>query len=449
VVDPPDPAVWDVRDMRAALAARDINMVYRLLRRVGFSQRQIAALVGQSQSEVSEIIAGRRVSGYDVLERICTGLGVPRGYMGLAYSDIGDVLNGGVEPEVSEDVKRRAYLAAVSGLLFGEIGLGRAILGETAPLAWNQLVAVTSTLLPTRIGRSDVAALRALTEQMRALGWAGHAGMPEVLSPVTQRADRLLKVAEGREANLRALCSAAAELHTLAGWCAYDLHLFDLGRSHCDRALRLASDAGDLPAMVSAVLHAAWGEPDHDDGLKLCQLALFRLGDAEPGLERQLRVESAWRYAQIDYPDQARRELVTVHGLASVTDSLDAAVLQEGLGSVELSLGRLDIADQYATKAAYAYGEKGRRRGGAAAWIRRATIHARAGEPDTERLVPQALEAVGVVPSARGRAKLIPLEEALAARKTSTFMDLARRVRQVRQGTSITSPDTPLSGSGH
>jgi len=116
-----------------------------------------------------------------------------------------------------------------------------------------------------------------------------------------------------------------------------------------------------------------------------------------------------------------------------LTDSFDAAVLEEGLGSVELSLGRLDIADQYAAKAVHAYGEKGRR-GGAAARIRLATIHANAGEPDTERLVPQAIEAVGAVPSARGRAKLIPLEEALAARKTSTFMDLAARVRQVREG---------------
>ena len=34
--------------MRAALAARDISTVYRLLRRVGVSQRQIAALTGQA-----------------------------------------------------------------------------------------------------------------------------------------------------------------------------------------------------------------------------------------------------------------------------------------------------------------------------------------------------------------------------------------------------------------
>jgi transcriptional regulator with XRE-family HTH domain len=51
------------------------------------AQRRIAALTDQSQSEVSEIIAGRRVVvSYDVLVRISDGLGVPRGWMGLAAS---------------------------------------------------------------------------------------------------------------------------------------------------------------------------------------------------------------------------------------------------------------------------------------------------------------------------------------------------------------------------
>jgi hypothetical protein len=48
-------------DMREALAVRDIGAVYQLLQRYGVPQRRIAALVDQSQSEVSEIIAGRRV----------------------------------------------------------------------------------------------------------------------------------------------------------------------------------------------------------------------------------------------------------------------------------------------------------------------------------------------------------------------------------------------------
>ncbi len=46
--------------MRRLLAEHDIAGVYRLLQRHGVSQRVIAARTGQSQSEVSEIVAGRR-----------------------------------------------------------------------------------------------------------------------------------------------------------------------------------------------------------------------------------------------------------------------------------------------------------------------------------------------------------------------------------------------------
>src|SRR2546427_11611121 len=79
---------WEKQEMRNALAAREISTVYRLLRRTGVSQRQIAAMTGQSQSEVSEILKGRQVMAYDVLARIADGLGVPRGYMGLAYDEV-------------------------------------------------------------------------------------------------------------------------------------------------------------------------------------------------------------------------------------------------------------------------------------------------------------------------------------------------------------------------
>jgi predicted XRE-type DNA-binding protein len=82
--DKVDPEVWEEPVMRLALAARDITTVYRLLQKIGFSQQRIAAMTGQSQPEVSSIIHGRKVMAYDVLSRICDGLGAPRGYMGLA-----------------------------------------------------------------------------------------------------------------------------------------------------------------------------------------------------------------------------------------------------------------------------------------------------------------------------------------------------------------------------
>jgi transcriptional regulator with XRE-family HTH domain len=127
-----DPAVCENAEFRAALARRDISTVYRLLCRMGYSQRQISSLVGHSQSEVSDILKGRRVQAYDVLVRIADGLGVPRGWMGLALdattiAEMGRTNNetepAGVE---SEDVRRRQYLATTATILFG----GRVWIGK-------------------------------------------------------------------------------------------------------------------------------------------------------------------------------------------------------------------------------------------------------------------------------------------------------------------------------
>jgi hypothetical protein len=52
-----------------ALATRDIGAVYRLLNAAGVPQRDIAAMTGQSQFEVSEILKGHTVKGYDVFVR--------------------------------------------------------------------------------------------------------------------------------------------------------------------------------------------------------------------------------------------------------------------------------------------------------------------------------------------------------------------------------------------
>ena len=81
-----DPALYQRDDVRRILAALDIGALYRILQDAGVSQRQIAGLTGQSQSEVSEIVAGRRtVEDHQLLRRIVTGLGIPPELMGLSW----------------------------------------------------------------------------------------------------------------------------------------------------------------------------------------------------------------------------------------------------------------------------------------------------------------------------------------------------------------------------
>jgi plasmid maintenance system antidote protein VapI len=90
-----DRRAWQSPTLRKALAEHDLATVFRVLRRYGVSQRKLAAITDQSQSEISEIVGGRRVRSYDVLARIAEGFGIPRGWMGLAYDQEQDM-----EPEM-------------------------------------------------------------------------------------------------------------------------------------------------------------------------------------------------------------------------------------------------------------------------------------------------------------------------------------------------------------
>src|SRR3954471_12925488 len=117
--DQVDPALWHRADMRAALAARDIAGVFRLLQRVGVSQRRIAALTGQSQSEISEILAGRQVVSYDVLARIADGLGIARGQMGLAFDEDTARMVSGDNALIDNGPERPEAVARLTGLAVG------------------------------------------------------------------------------------------------------------------------------------------------------------------------------------------------------------------------------------------------------------------------------------------------------------------------------------------
>ncbi len=102
---------------RRALAQRDIAAVYRMLRDAGLSQASIAHATGQKQSEVSEIISGRQVQSVVLLERIADGLGVPRGWMGLAYApDSAAIVQD--EPQ-TEDLSDENLLRHAATVLWG------------------------------------------------------------------------------------------------------------------------------------------------------------------------------------------------------------------------------------------------------------------------------------------------------------------------------------------
>jgi transcriptional regulator with XRE-family HTH domain len=86
-VEPP-PEWWHETQMRRALATRDIGTVlHRLHQHHGLSLRAIGARTGLAQSQITAILQGRKVCRYDILARIADGLSIPRGLMGMAYTD--------------------------------------------------------------------------------------------------------------------------------------------------------------------------------------------------------------------------------------------------------------------------------------------------------------------------------------------------------------------------
>ena len=189
---PVDPALWETPAMRAALRARDIGAVYRLLQRAGVAQRQIAALTGQAQSDVSEILSGRSVKSYDLLARIAAGLGAPRGYLGLAYQE-------SAEPP---------------------------------------------TPAPGRLHPEHVAQLAAVTDLLRAVdAGAGGGACRDAALAQLRRGSRLLD-ARGAPEDRRRLRRALADLHLVAGWTTFDVGLPDAARRHFRHARTLAGDTG-------------------------------------------------------------------------------------------------------------------------------------------------------------------------------------------------------------
>jgi transcriptional regulator with XRE-family HTH domain len=417
---------------RRALAEHDIATVYRLLTESGISQHQIAHLTGQSQSEVSEILKGRRVvQGYDVLVRIADGLDVPRGWMGLAYDEVAEPAGLTVGQEVIDEEMKRRVLLALGGFTL----LGAPVLGEVLelPTPPNK-----PTPLPSRLGASDVAALKELTVELRKEART-YGGGADVVTAVAHWSRALMAVPSSDPVKAE-LESALADLHTLAGWCCVDSGLHDQARACFATAMDLAARAGDRVQMASAFWHAGIHMRDagaYNDGLKACQLGLIKLGEAPdaPGAAEAaawLNVESARVSAAMGYSDAAERSLKAARKWQPAT-AYDLADMECVTSYVYLWLGRLDTAERFASNSVRHWTAEGTsRREGVLADIALATIHTKTNQSDAATLAHRAIAGVAPLQSLRTRqVKLAPLVKALDARSDSTSRDLAHRARQL------------------
>lgn len=301
--------VWDLKDMRDALAERNISGVYRLLRQHGVSQRHIAALTGQSQSEVSEILKGRQVMAYDVLARIADGLNVQRGYMGLAYDEATAVRVATAvdDPQAEEDesVKRRRFLAHAAAVTMGA--------GCFAADSGSWVAAAEHTPAPGRIGMTDVRQVEAATRALRALDYQYGGGFcRDAVVAQLSWGQQMLRASSAEPVKDR-LFVALADLHNLAGWTSFDSGLIDAARTHFGHALELARSGKNDP-LVANILYRMGRVYLHQDAatdaLKLFQLG--QLAAQEAGSELAVAVlcaNEAWAYAMLGKAEHAQKQI--------------------------------------------------------------------------------------------------------------------------------------------
>ncbi len=413
--------------MRIALAARDISSVYRRLRGYGVTQRQIAELTGQSQSEVCEIIKGRQVMAYDVLVRIADGLGIPRGYLGLAYTtDGGDSAYPGGDPsgvvaEVTDDVLRRDVLAKGSVALVGVPVLGKLLTSSAGPGEMG---------LPSQVGMIDVAEVKHTADQLRVAARA-HGGQARAVSAAATQYGRLRQVPASNAVRTR-LYSQLAALNNLAGWCCFDSGLDLHARWHYRTALDLAHEVGDgyelsRALRFSGVVDSARGRPD--DALKVFQVGQSLLGPkSDPELVSWLHAVSAYALASMGHAAKAVEELAKARGDWQSPDKYLRADMDYQTALVYMELRRPDKVEQLV---ASINGAGWHRPVGVFATALRATIYVQAGEPRGPQMAKSAIDAVAPLHSVRARERLQPLIVALEARPGSDHRDLAQLGRKV------------------
>lgn len=438
-IPPVHPALLARPEVRAALASHDIGVLFRVLRENGWTQRTIGAAVGMHQSEVSEILHGRRVQRYRVLARIADGLGIPRELMNLGPAEGGGAYAGGGTvtdrtAEVDAEMRRRALLAAATAAFAAQPG-GRD--GELAELPDPLPVPP-----PSRILQLHVAKVRELTRQLRGTSRASGSD-PQVSSTAAAWATQLLD-SPGAEPVQRALRRTVAELHIHAGYAAFDAGLADRTLHHYSRALWLATETRDAYLQATALNYAGLAivEDGHpNEGLKLLQLGGAIAGSIPsddhrgPGSRAVLRAcalaYSATALARMGDPDGAQAELAKARELWQPTPTNAHGDLDGVAARLELDHGRLDAAELCAAASVRRWGSSHGERARILSGILLATIHLRAGESDGVGLAHGAITGAMTLSSVRARQHLHALAAALEGRPGSDARELARTARQV------------------
>lgn len=267
----PQPDVfWEARGIRDALAARHFGRflaAYRGELRPRVSQACLGRWLGLTQAQVSrlEALTARAPGDLHKLQRWAKALHVPRS---LLWFDISHTSEESARPATGinvEDVRRRQFLKTAGVTVIGTS------VRTTTP---------TSTQ-PPEPAQSDAEFVRRMTETFRQLdnrfGGGHHLGNTSITGYLNATVTPMLNHTDGNTPARRELFAAAAELHQVAGWIAYDVGDPTRGRGHLRAALMLSQDAGDdaLEAEMLAAMshHAAFNRRDPDTAVDMALAA--------------------------------------------------------------------------------------------------------------------------------------------------------------------------------
>ncbi|GAB3922114.1 helix-turn-helix transcriptional regulator [Kribbella albertanoniae] len=297
-----DPTWWGRPELRAVLATRDAAGIFRWLQRHGWSQTHIGARTYQSQGEVSEILNGRQVKAYDVLERIADAFEIPRGLMGLAYGDLDHDVT---QHRDLTNADRKHFAGAVASVAFGSV--------NDEARKWLPELPTGMAAVPTAITDSDVEQVFSMTAEFRKLdqrygggaavdaarGFYGYA-RKMIHSTADPRTHRDLKVSLG-------------DFSSMLAWSFHDIGDQASARRFLMNALVLAKDA-DEPSLAASILYrlgrVSMQEDQPIEALKMLQLGQLAAQDAgDPAEVARLHANEALAYAMLGKYDHVHDAL--------------------------------------------------------------------------------------------------------------------------------------------
>jgi len=240
--------VWERPEITQAIRDRHFGRLLLALRRAHdpeLTQTDIGQVLHLTQGQVSRIERSNRpVTDLAKLDRWARALGIPQRHMWFTLTDDSfdeyDAADSGrslptFDGTEGDDVHRRRFLQTAGA---GVMAIGGSLLrGEPLRAAAAD---------HARTCTESAAEIREMTQAFRRLDnrYGGGHSRSVVTSYISSILGPALKKSRLAGSARNELFSAAAEIHHLAGWMAYDVGQKDAGRRHLRQALRLSQEAG-------------------------------------------------------------------------------------------------------------------------------------------------------------------------------------------------------------